>query len=250
MKIGNHNINYAKFGHGPHCIVCIPGALGTITSHYKDQIDGFDKEKFTIVSFDPVGFGKSYPLEKIFVKSNYEQDADTAYELMKRLNIPKYSCLGWSAGGAASLILAGKYPHAIHKLVVWGTNAFVLEEDIANYRKIQDVERWSTHILKQRMIETYGKEKFAQYWYKWVGQMADVLEADPDICKDLLKNISCPTFILHGERDAIAHISHVAFLCNHIKNAKSYVYPMGKHDIHMQYVEDFNQRVQEFLLEK
>ncbi|CAH0723547.1 unnamed protein product, partial [Brenthis ino] len=249
MKIGNHNINYAKFGNGPHCIVCIPGGLGTITSHYKDQIDGFDKEKFTIVSFDPFGYGKSYPPERIFGKSNYEQDADTAYELMKRLNIPKYSCLGWSDGGAASMILAGKYPHAVHKLVICGTMAFFLDEDIVNLKKIQNVERWSDS-MRQRMIETYGEEMFAQYSKKWVECKSKVLEADPDVCSSYLKNISCPTFILYGQRDVLVHKSHATFLCNNIKNTKSYAYPMGKHDIHIQYAEDFNQRVQEFLLEK
>lgn len=70
------------------------------------------------------------------------------------------------------------------------------------------------------MIETYNLEMFVQYSKKWVEHMSKALEADPDICSSYLKNISCPTFILYGERDSLVDNSHAAFLCNNIKNTK------------------------------
>lgn len=38
--------------------------------------------------------------------------------------------LGWSDGGISSLILAAKYPDIVDKLVVWGANCYVVQEDI------------------------------------------------------------------------------------------------------------------------
>ena len=61
----------------------IPGALGSIRTHFQYQINGFNKEKFTLVIFDPQGYGKSVPPERILTKDIYQMDGDTAYELMK-----------------------------------------------------------------------------------------------------------------------------------------------------------------------
>ncbi|CAH2240636.1 jg14231 [Pararge aegeria aegeria] len=134
IKIGNHNINFIKVGHGPNSCILTPGGLGTIWTNYKPQIKGFDRSKFTLVVWDPPGFGKSYPPEREFTSESFENDADTGYELMKILGIPRFSVLGWSAGGSASLVLAAKYPDAVRKLVVWGANAYILPSEIAGFR--------------------------------------------------------------------------------------------------------------------
>lgn len=61
----------------------MPGALGTIWTGFRPQIKGFDKEKFTLVVWDPPGYGKSRPPNKEFTADFYEKDADCAYEFMK-----------------------------------------------------------------------------------------------------------------------------------------------------------------------
>ena len=70
------------------------------------------------------------------------------------------------------------------------------------------------------MIETYGEEGFRQFWKKWVDNMVDIMEPEPDICSDQLKNITCPTFILYGQKDKLVHRVHFPFLCYHIKNSR------------------------------
>lgn len=41
--------------------------------------------------------------------------------------------MGWSDGGVSSLITAAKYPNEVRKLVVWGSNAYVVPEEIEIY---------------------------------------------------------------------------------------------------------------------
>lgn len=41
--------------------------------------------------------------------------------------------LGWSDGGITALIAAAQYTFLINKLVVWGSNAYVTEDDIKLY---------------------------------------------------------------------------------------------------------------------
>lgn len=62
---------------------CLPGALGTIWTDFKPQIEGFDREKFTLVVWDPPGFGKSRPPDKEFAGNFYNTDADHAFQFMK-----------------------------------------------------------------------------------------------------------------------------------------------------------------------
>lgn len=54
--------------------------------------------------------------------------------LPQTLKFKKISLLGWSDGGITALIAAAKYPSYIHKIVIWGANAYVTEEDEMIYQ--------------------------------------------------------------------------------------------------------------------
>lgn len=49
------------------------------------------------------------------------------------LGFGKFSLLGWSDGGITALIAAAKNPDLIRKMVVWGSNAFVSQDDLQLY---------------------------------------------------------------------------------------------------------------------
>ena len=49
------------------------------------------------------------------------------------LGFHKFSLLGWSDGGITALIAAAKNPGLINKMVVWGSNAYVSQQDISIY---------------------------------------------------------------------------------------------------------------------
>ncbi|XP_035440548.2 valacyclovir hydrolase [Spodoptera frugiperda] len=248
IKIKDGVINYVKVGNGAHHALFLPGALGTIWTEGKPQIEGFNRDKFTLVVWDPPGYGKSRPPEKVFSTDFYERDADAAYEFMKALKIPKYSLLGFSDGGVTSLIHAAKYPDAVNKLVVWGANSFVLPNEVEMYKKIRDINSWSKR-MREPLIEIYGEELFAKYWAEWVDGMEALYKTkDGNICAEMLKNIKCPTFILYGQKDPLVDSVHASHLHTHIDGSRIHLYPEGKHHVHLKYAEDFNQRVQEFLL--
>ncbi|XP_063632643.1 valacyclovir hydrolase-like [Cydia splendana] len=248
VKVRNWDINYLIVGNGPHTILLAPGALGTIWTDFKPQVEGFNREKFTVVVWDPPGYGKSRPPVRDFPVDFYEKDADYTYEFMKALNISKYSLLGWSDGGIVSMIHAAKYPEAVQKLVVWGTNSLILPHELELYKKTRDIKTWSERMRKP-MIEAYGEELFAKYWAEWVDAMSAVFKANNgDICSQLLKDIVAPTLILYGEKDPMVDNMHVSHLHTHIKGSRIHLYPDGKHNIHLRYAEDFNRRVQDFLL--
>jgi pimeloyl-ACP methyl ester carboxylesterase len=41
--------------------------------------------------------------------------------------------LGWSDGGITAMIAAAKYPQWVDKLVIWGANSYIVEEEAKIY---------------------------------------------------------------------------------------------------------------------
>ena len=92
----------------------------------------------------------------------------------------KFSVLGWSDGGITGMILSGDRPELVEKLIVWGSNAFVSQEDIDLISKVRDLSKWSAKMReplerKSLFIEQY----IIVMWYSLV----------PNNCGGGLKNI-------------------------------------------------------------
>lgn len=83
MKVDKYEINSVKVGKGQHHVLLMPGALGTIWTDFKPQVECLDRAKFTVIAWDPPGYGKSMPPQKEFTSDFYEKDANTAAEFMK-----------------------------------------------------------------------------------------------------------------------------------------------------------------------
>ena len=160
------------------------------------------------------------------------------------MGIDKYSLVGWSDGGITALIIAAANQNAVKKLVVFGSNAYVCDEDRERINKIKDLNKWNPK-AKQAFIDLYGEEVFTKMWYSFVNNYVKF----NDLCKEDLKRITQKCLILHGDQDPLVAKEHPNYLVNNIKNAKLYRFPNGKHNIHQKYAKEFNQMVEQFLLE-
>lgn len=79
-------MNYLKVGNGDNAVLCFPGALGTIWSDFRPQIEsesGLCQQQFSVVAWDPPGYGASRPPNRKFDLKFYETDADYAHDLMQ-----------------------------------------------------------------------------------------------------------------------------------------------------------------------
>lgn len=185
-------LHYEMKGTGAHPIVCIPGAMGTAQSDFKPQLDYFGREGsgYTVVSFDPCGYGLSRPAERFRKGSIYFQaDAKDAHALMQHLSFPKYSVLGWSDGGMAGLISAAMYPDSVRKLVVFGCSAFFTEDDISVLKHMRDLGAWGAE-MREPYEKVYG-DYFQELLSKWVDTTVEIYEEnDGDICVNELPKIT------------------------------------------------------------
>ncbi|KAL1022704.1 hypothetical protein UPYG_G00031280 [Umbra pygmaea] len=249
---GSQHVNgvdlfYQQTGSGKHAVLLLPGALGSAETDFGPQLKSLNKEHFTVIGWDPRGYGRSRPPERDFPLDFFERDAQDAVDLMQALRIPKFSLLGWSDGGITALIAAAKNPSLINKTVVWGSNAFVSPQDLKIYNAIRDVSLWSER-MRRPMEDMYGEELFIKTWEGWVdgiGQFAQRPEGS--ICIEMLPHISCPTLIIHGVKDPMVPSFHPEYLLKHIKGSRLHLMSEGKHNLHLRFAAEFNKLVEDFL---
>ncbi|XP_037699625.1 valacyclovir hydrolase [Choloepus didactylus] len=241
-------LHYQQTGEGDHAVLLLPGMLGCGDTDFGPQIKNLNKKLFTVVAWDPRGYGHSRPPHRDFPVDFFERDAKDAVDLMKALKFKQVSLLGWSDGGITALIAAAKYPSYMNKLVVWGANTYVSDEDEMIFQGIRDVSKWSEKIRKP--LETlYGYDYFAQMCEKWVEGMLQFKHLpDGNICRNLLPLIQCPTLIVHGEKDPLVPRFHADFIHKHVKGSRLHLMPEGKHNLHLRFADEFNQLVEDFLL--
>lgn len=133
------NINYVSAGSGEKGLILLPGALGSAETDFQPQIMDLPTllPNYTIIGWDPPGYGKSRPPERTFPLNFFYQDASLANSLMKSLGFNKYSILGWSDGGITGIIMSANHSDAIDNLVIFGANAFILPDEIEIYESME-----------------------------------------------------------------------------------------------------------------
>ncbi|NXC96849.1 BPHL hydrolase, partial [Certhia familiaris] len=247
IQVNGVHLHYQQTGEGSHAVLLLPGMLGSGQTDFGPQLKSMNKQLFTVVAWDPRGYGKSIPPSRDFPPDFFERDAKDAVDLMQALKFKKFSLLGWSDGGITALIAAARYPNLIHKLVVWGANASVTQEDVRIYNGIRDVSKWSEKV-KKPLEELYGHKYFAETCEAWVDGISRFAEnSDGNICQQLLPDIKCPTFIIHGEKDPLVPQAHAEYIHKHIKGSRLLLMPEGKHNLHLRFAKDFNKEVENFL---
>ena len=262
LSVNGVPLFYEKAGCGSHPLLCFPGALGTTRTDFEPQLEHFGREgsPFTVVAFDPRGHGLSRPPERVYqtLPIHYlKQDAMDAHILMEKLAFPRYSVLGWSDGGVSGIHLAASQPESVRSLVVWGANPYVSRLDMELFSQTKDISNWSRS-MRTSLEAIYG-EQLQKLWACWVDSMREVYDryvrtcneeegaGGGDLCVKEVGMVECPSLVLHGDKDPLVPAFHPAYLKSNLKNSEFYNFPLGRHNIHIRFAQEFNAIVESFL---
>lgn len=221
--------------------------VGSGETDFGPQIETLNKKLFTVVAWDPRGYGRSRPPDRDFPRGFFERDAEDAIGLMKTLKFKKVSLLGWSDGGITALTAAARYPSYVSKMVIWGANAYVTDQDERIYQGIRDVSKWSERTRKP-LEALYGFDYFARTCEKWVDGIVQFKRLpEGNICRHLLPLVQCPTLIVHGEKDPLVPRFHADYIHEHVRGSRLHLMPEGKHNLHLRFADEFNKLAEDFL---
>lgn len=152
--------------------------------------------------------------------------------------------MGWSDGAKTALTMAIQFPARIDKMVIWGGSAYINQSEHRALAATEETRDWSAQ-MKDPYVNVYGAEIFQKMWSRHI----EFYKTLGDICKTKLSAIRCPTFILHGDRDPLCHLDHMNYLAKNIGDTRTHRFPLGGHNIHIVFTEEFNNQVEDFLLE-
>lgn len=83
-EVNGVQIHHEVAGQGNRVVLCMPGALGSTQSDFAPQLHGLS-DVFTVIAFDPRGYGKSIPPKRDYPDDFFERDAMDAASLMNAL---------------------------------------------------------------------------------------------------------------------------------------------------------------------
>ncbi|KAL7984540.1 hypothetical protein Chor_003110 [Crotalus horridus] len=208
VEVNGVHLHYQQTGNGNHAVLLLPGMLGSGQTDFEPQLKNMNKEIFTIVAWDPRGYGKSIPPVRDYPLDYFERDAKDAVDLMQVKSI-----------GAKISETA-----------------------------IRDVSKWSEKVRKplEEMYGYEYLSKMCSAWVDGISQFTQ--KSDGDICQLLLTHIKCPTLIIHGEKDPLVPRFHAEYIHKRIKGSRLHFMPEGKHNLHLRFAEEFKKMVEEFLV--
>lgn len=250
-------IHYAAWdeGTGPW-VTLVNGYTRTLTD-FRAMAKALSENGFRVITFDNRGAGKAecppaFSLDDI---------GDDILELWNHFKVEKGSLLGISYGGAIATTLAAKIPERMEKLIVVSTPAS--EEFVSNEMKgpsknprrfISDITMYfSEDFLKKNKILVDGFFRQTLRTFQEpdtaLGARAQRESMAELNLSDALKQIHCPTLVLHGEKDRIVNLESSQFIAKNIPNAKLEILPGIGHLLLAEIPREFYQRVIHFLKE-
>ena len=160
-----------------------------------------------------IGFNAPYTLE------------DMAYDgvaLLDHLDIEEAHIIGASMGGMIAQIIASKFPDKTTSLVSLMSSPRI--------PKTSEISQGNQENLRNMEdVDTEGARKYGFYPRAMPRQLTAIFKAGDR--SDIVRNISVPTLVLHGEDDALLPVSYGRLTAELIKNSKFKVYKDMGHNL-------------------
>ena len=198
IQLSEVKMHYAVYGNGEKPLVLIHG---NARSHKDlDETARYLANDYTVYSIDSRCHGESSDPGEI----SYELMAKDVKEFCEKLKIEKPLLVGHSDGAIVGLTVAYTYPDLLGGLVSCGANS-----NPSTFKP-----KFTVYV---RLLNLKGHDK-----------LNDMMLEQPDITKEKLSKITCPTIIAAGEND-IMWLSDTVFIHESIPNSQIAIIKGGNH---------------------
>jgi pimeloyl-ACP methyl ester carboxylesterase len=217
---------YEKMGVGDPVIFLHSGYSRGILA-FASQILDF-QTKYTCYFPDFRGHGRTR-CERLDWSS--PQIADDIVEFMNQLDISSAHLIGYSLGANVGLYVAVNHPEKVVTLTTIGTSGFCDPTGVEEFEPEWLIENGKQDMINQ-MIERHN-EAHKGNWQEHMRQSAQDWRLYPQLSKEQISSIQCPTLLITGEHDPFVGEAKIINLASLIKGSKYLVVPGGSHRPHM-----------------
>ena len=240
FKYRDININYKDYGKKDGNAIVYLHGWGQNIEMMEPIANPFEKSNRLII-LDLPGFGASEEPKEVWSIEDY---ADMVHELLKELNVEKPNMIGHSFGGKITLMYASKYE--VNRIILLASP----------YKKSTKKPSLKVRILKKmKNIPGLGtiaekmKSKMGSTDYKNASPtMRNILvkHVNTDIVEDI-KKITCPSFIIWGDKDDAVPVSDAYDLEKIIKDSGLTIYEGCTHYAYLERLSKTNAIIASFM---
>ena len=235
-------------------LVLVHGFLGS-SIIWEPQIKFFRKF-YRVITPDLPGFGKSNKVKSL---NSIKLISNLLLESLKKKDINKFHLLGHSMGGMIVQQMVKTDSKKISKLICYSTGPrgkmpgrFETVEQSKKNIKLVGLKTSTRNIAKTWFVKK-SKAKYFDICIKSANQASEqaVNNALTAFKKwngvKALKNIKNDTLIVWGDKDKSYNISQIKILNKNILNSSLIVFKGCAHNIHLEKVNKFNEKIKNFL---
>ncbi|GAB6018541.1 hypothetical protein CHUAL_000236 [Chamberlinius hualienensis] len=249
IQLGAFKIHYELLGHGNEIVFLMPGGMGSTRAHFDPQLTDLNKEKLTILSWDPPGCGYSGPPDHCVYLDGFHRDAKVALQLLKALNFTGVNVVGWCGGAMTAMILTGLNPSLVKKLVLVSSWGHLDEAILRRWNTLKNIATWSPR-MRNPLIQLHGITSVQSRWTQRLITFEQMMKkaVNGEIAKKEINSIVCPTLLIHCKDDNWVPIQRAQYLLDNIQNSKLVEFEDGNHYPHLSHPHRFNQLIEQFIL--
>ncbi len=176
-------------------------------------------EHFTCYLLDSRGHGQSQPVTEY----HYEDMAEDVFQFIQALHLEHVTYYGFSDGGIIGLLLAGKHPKLLDKMVISGANT-------------------RPDAVVKRIVRLF---KVINFLHK--NPLFELMLTEPHITKEQLQAIETPTLVLAGSKDLVLE-EDTRFIAESIPNATLRILPGESHTSYIVHKEKIAELILDYCL--
>jgi pimeloyl-ACP methyl ester carboxylesterase len=226
ISVLNTKIYYEEYGQGTPLVLLSGGGIGRSINDFGKCIPDLSHH-YRIIAPDTPGQGRSEQIDSM----SYETLTDYMSRFIDVLKLDSAYVMGWSDGGIVGLLLAGKRPDKIKKVLAVGANnglkgAIPPTIDI-NIVKPLPIDDWEKN--NKEIIEKYMKT-LPRDWKKLVNDLNTMWYQHDYFSKSIYDSIKVPVMIVLGDRDQIV-TEHGLEMHRLIKGSEFCILPNTSHEV-------------------
>lgn len=240
-RSGDVNIAYQVMGDGPVDVILVPGVVSHV--EYAHELQGYTTAlqrlaRFArVITFDKRGQGLS---DKVSETASLEDRVDDIRAVMDASGSRRAFLMGFSAGGAMSVVFAVTYPARVLGLILYGSllRSRMRDPEAREQWIAGRTAQWGTGSFmkivasSRRPIDTETAARFGRF---------ERLSASPGSLRSnlllnsrldvsaVLGSVRVPTLVMHRQADAICPIEESRQIAELIPDARLVAYPDGDH---------------------
>ena len=247
--------NYSVIGSGP--AIFLTHGVGGAEDAWRFIVPKL-KDRFTVVTYDLRGHGKSSVTHKDFNLDDLVSDLEKVRE---KTNIDKAHFVGHSLGGMIAPAYAKKFPERVLSVGLLSTVAGRSDEDKEKvWNVISDLKKRGVEKTLKNLTDRWFTDNFIKENPDLVSRrLKQVIETDKDVFINVfkiyaetemiswLKDIKKPCLFMTGENDGGCTPSHNKKMSNEVKDSKLVIIPKVKHSFLIEAPEQIANNLIEFI---